>query len=138
MAFLSVKEIASRVEYSCDLLNVYVITDISSLGLNNDDILRLYRWVAKPETIDYHGGILCTAWLHALHLLQSTPAVLTSVEIEGYLKMADNVLMYLGCRSGHPENGLIIAAVRDCLQLGRTVGVIGIEEYAHQLQQYGD
>ena len=132
------KGIAKRVADHCDVSNVYVLTDVHSLGITDDDIMSLYRALPSQSSDDTHGGIYCTAWLHAVRLATGENAQSSPEEVGALLKMAYGVMTYLGQRSGHPADGSVADAVRACLNLGRRCSVANMDIHTYNFNTYGE
>ena len=135
-------DIGNRVVAACDAEDEYVLSDIDKYGLTAYEMVILYKAVSDDNDNDELQGpacIICTAWLHAARLLVSQGAAKCSVaEVEGILKMADNVMSDLGGRHHHPKDGSIVSAVRGCLDLGKSLRVSAIDDIIKHFMCYGD
>lgn len=123
---MQTSEIASRVEKACEN-SKYVIKNLQSIGVSDNDILRLYGDIQNKY--GFHGCIMCTAWWHAVRL---TP--MSKEAIERLLEVAENVNKYLGARSAHPRDGCVEDAMYKLLIAGLLAGVdnINYHIFAHR------
>ena len=137
--------LADRLADACNDADAFVLPDVRQHGFDDDDMLLLYE-ATRDKTSElyggirnggFHGGIICTAWLHAANAaVAKASAPPESIRIEELLDTAFDLVVFLGRRSEEvPES--FDRAIRGLLHLGVALGVDHIDDRAHSLRGYG-
>ena len=136
-------EIIQLLTGACTKQSVFVLSDISHLGITNSDVLQLYSAIAMGmPRADIHSGVFCTIWLHMVRLICNEEKsgenhiTYTSQNINDLLHLADDIIIFIG-QYRFSKDGLIGKALTECLNLARSRDIANIEVIAHHFGCYG-
>ena len=135
--------LADRLADACNDADAFVLPNVRQHGFCDDDMRLLYEAAIDKNSELYwgeggfHGGIICTAWLHAANAaVAKAPATSERIRIEELLDTAFDLVVFLGQRSEEVPESYVIA-IRGLLHLGTALGVDHIDARAHSLRGYG-